>query len=226
MDFKHIKGLSRNSILEKAFRSNHLTGLKPKVIPLNVEGVPQRINIVVHDFKQCMYSLLMDKNLMKPENLLLSENHDLSFTNHPEKQKVLDDIDTGKCYQMAYEEYIKDETKELLCPIIFFIDKTHTDINGRLCLEPVQFTLGIFNRETRSKASAWRTLGYIPEIPKIHNEKPGDRLQAYHDVLSCIFYSFEYSQHSPIIWEFEMSNHSKIYLALKIPVMFIIGDKE
>ena len=55
-------------------------------------------------------------------------------------------------------EIIHDEKTE---NHILFIDKTHMDVNSRLCLEPIRFTLGIFKRTVRNQPTAWRTLGYI-----------------------------------------------------------------
>ena len=43
--------------------------------------------------------------------------------------------------------------------------KTHTDAKGKLCLESVNFTLSIFNTETRrNNPRAWRSLGFINDL--------------------------------------------------------------
>ena len=59
-----------------------------------------------------------------------------------------------------------NDTINILCPIIFFIDGVAIDKLGRKSLEPVSFTLGIFKRELRNLALAWRVLGYIPDPEK------------------------------------------------------------
>jgi hypothetical protein len=89
---------------------------------------------------------------------------------------MLGDINTGSVYQTAYKTYITNPENELLCPIIFFIDKTHTDVNGRLCLEPIRFTLGIFKRNVRNHPNAWRTLGYIVDQAKIKTDDSKKKL--------------------------------------------------
>ena len=63
------------------------------------------------------------------------------------------------------------------------MDKTHTDVNGRLCLEQVRFTLGIFVRETRNKPQAWRTLGYINDQQLIVCTNSTEKAQDYHFML-------------------------------------------
>ncbi len=121
--------------------------------------------------------------------------------------------------------YIKDKEKEKLIPIIFFTDKTHTDINGRLCLEPVQFTLGIFNRNTRNNPKAWRTIGYVTETIYTGKITTEMKQQDYHDVLSVILNSYKQCQSQPLKWIFKHENNTKEFV-LKIPCLFIIGDTE
>jgi hypothetical protein len=53
----------------------------------------------------------------------------------------------------------------MLCPIALFVDKTHTDAQGRLCQEPALLTLGAFNRATRPLPQAWWQLGHAPNRP-------------------------------------------------------------
>ena len=68
-----------------------------------------------------------------------------------------------KCVQLL--SYNGKEKNRVICGIILSIDKTHTDVKGKLCLEPVKFSLSIFNTETRRKKySAWRRLGYINDL--------------------------------------------------------------
>jgi hypothetical protein len=48
--------------------------------------------------------------------------------------------------------------------LIVFGDKSHTDLDGRLALTPIVFTLTIFNRASRNNTNFWRPLGYIPNL--------------------------------------------------------------
>ena len=69
-----------------------------------------------------------------------------------------------KCVQLLSYK-IWERKNRVICGIILSIDKTHTDVKGKLCLEPVKFSLSIFNTETRRKKySAWRRLGYINDL--------------------------------------------------------------
>ena len=52
--------------------------------------------------------------------------------------------------------------------LVLIVDgKTHVDTKGKLTVEPLLFTLGIFKRCYRNNARAWRLLGYVPTLDKI-----------------------------------------------------------
>ena len=97
-----------------------------------------------------MYSLLNDTSLVTEKNLLINKNSPFILNTSTK----LDDIDSGSVYKTTFKNYVQPNSSDMLCPIIFFIDKTHTDTNGRWCLKQVRFTLGIFNRNTRNQSHA------------------------------------------------------------------------
>ena len=119
-----------------------MADIQPKSTKILLDGYIDFVDIVWNDFESNLLSLLFDKDLMSPNNLLLN---DTSYTND------FNDIDIGTVFINAQKIYIKNEDSEILVPIIFFTDKTHTDTHGRLCAEPIQFTLGIFNRKTQDR---------------------------------------------------------------------------
>jgi hypothetical protein len=47
------------------------------------------------------------------------------------------DINDGQCYKDSLKSYCLVPSKDVLCPLILFIDKTHTDAIGNHTLEPV-----------------------------------------------------------------------------------------
>ena len=59
---------------------------------------------------------------------------------------------------------IKKESNDLPIGLILYNDKITIDKHGHLSIDPIQFTLSIFNRQTRNKPIAWRPFGYIPNI--------------------------------------------------------------
>ena len=129
-------------------------------------GQPLTIDVSCFDFRQQVLSLLRDKNLMHPNNLVGIDN-DLSRNN----EFIMEIIDS-EWYENANKYYIKkygDDKSRIICGIIFAIDKTHTDSKGKLCLEAVNFTLSIFKTKVRrNNPRAWRCLGFINDLNSIY----------------------------------------------------------
>ena len=130
--------------------------IEPTIYKYQLPGSKNEVDIIAHDFLSSFYTLLNDSLLMQKENLLIDFNDPFKEPDKLHKSSHIDDIDTGEVWRMGYKRYCKKENNEILCPIIFFIDKTHTDKNGRLCIEQIRFTLGIFNRETRNNSKIGR----------------------------------------------------------------------
>ena len=65
------------------------------------------------------------------------------------------------CWKEIQANGTEETCPKLLIPIILFIDGTQIDLLGRHNMEPILFTLGIFNCGTRRRHDAWRCLGFI-----------------------------------------------------------------
>jgi hypothetical protein len=184
------------------------------------------VEVVTFDVYQAIFSLLSDSSLMKEENLLVN-THD-PCQKYTDDTQGFGDIHTGSLYSEGWDLYCTDDRKHVLAAFLFFIDKTHTDIQSKLTVEPVSITLSIFNRETRNKAIAWRTIGYVPNMDLIEGgtvtaeQKLGD----YHAVLEHIFKQiYEIQNNGGLEWIFQFGN--KLHeVTLKMPVMYFIGDTE
>ena len=186
MDFGSNHMINRMKAIQQLKDKYDLNVIEPIIKKIHLPGSNKSIELVVHSFKHSLYSLLNDKMLMQPKNLLLDPNNPY---NSP-IANCCGDVNTGSVFWAAKKEYIR-HGKEVLCPIIFFIDKTHTDVNGRLCLEPIRFTLGIFNRETRNKPIAWRTLGYIYDQAQVITREKKNKVVDYHYMMEVILEEFK-----------------------------------
>jgi hypothetical protein len=58
-----------------------------------------------------------------------------------------------KWYKQTYAEFVKDPQKQILLPLIFYIDETGTDVFQQYPLEPLMFTLGILRNFIRERSS-------------------------------------------------------------------------
>ena len=182
--------------------------------------------ITVFDFKNQLFTLLNNNELMDPNNLLLDLNNtpnaiDCSDNN----QTILGDVNNSQWFIETTNRMCTEEN-DILVPVIFFIDETTVAHNGSCSIEPVSFTLGIFNRETRGNPDAWSILGYIPSMDSNTlndtdvSRKGQSRLKDYHAALKFILHSFRETQNKEkLIWNFYGKEYN-----LKIPIMFIIGD--
>ena len=220
MDLGSNHMITRTKAIQQLKEKYDLNIIEPRINHIQLPGSNAKIDLVVHSFKHSFYSLLNDKNLMQADNLLLDPDNPY---NNP-TSNYCGDVNTGSVFLAARKEYIRHE-KEVLCPIIFFIDKTHTDINGRLCLEPIRFTLAIFNRETRKKPIAWRTLGYIFDQAQVYAKEKKSKVVDYHYMMEVILEEFKALQTTSLQWRLKL-NDKEFEVFFRIPVLFIIGDTD
>jgi hypothetical protein len=150
---------------------------------------------------------------MIDENLLFCDND--PFAVPPKQPENYADVNTGSCYRQAHIKMCTVAGRDVLLPIILFIDKTVSDLHGNLSLEPVSFTLGIFTRQLRNQARAWRPLGCV-QNQSLHPSEGG----------LGIFKSFSKVQSTEGV-KWDLFYRGKVHhVVFKLPVLFIIGDTE
>ena len=144
------------------------------------------IHVTTFDFKQQLLSMLRDNELIHPNNLALHEPMlSTSSTETRKDNKYISEIHDSIWYKCASDYYVKKMGKDpyrVICGIILTVDKTHTDAKGKLCLEPVQFSISILNTKTRKKnPNAWKCLGFINDLDAYiyseHNNVTGAQKQ-------------------------------------------------
>ncbi len=227
IDFASNDFGNRNTCLKNLQNQFDLNGLSPITKTIHLRGSQVEINLIVHNFKQCFYTLLNDDYLMSAENLLLPKKFKLNRADTKEYEEFeYNDIDSGEVYSKACQIYLQPDSNEVLCPIIFFIDKTHTDTHGRLCIEQIRFTLGIFNRKTRNNPLAWRTLGYIADQSYLPKISPQQKAIDYHHMIETILEDFKEAQSHKFLWNLHINNEIRQEVVFIIPVLYIIGDTD
>ena len=168
---------------------------------------------------------------------------------------IYNDIHTSDWFRDTFMQVIhnqndtidgsRDINTKVLCPIIFFIDGVAVDSYGRMSLEPVSYTLGIFKRNVRNLAIAWRVLGYIPNTEKAYHiryssNKKGSNLKKkhYQQILHHILQQMSILQkNGGLIWKLpyyreeidDISGKTRRYkeyrkVNLVFEVMVVIGD--
>ena len=120
-----------------------------------------KVNIVWNDAQAAIVSLLTDPRIV--DNDYLFFNND-PLASPPKDQKFVKDLNTGSSYTETYAKLIKTPGKQVLLPVIFYIDGANTGQFSDLPITAVKISLGIFTRKARDKEHLWRTIGYIPTV--------------------------------------------------------------
>lgn len=161
---KATKFISRQTLLEKLNTRYNMKDKVPKVVKnMELPHSKSRIDLVVNVFTEQLQSLLTDPRICDDDYLFFNNN---PFQPPPEEFTTVGDINTGRAYRETYKKLIEDPTKEVLLPIIFYMDGAVTGQYDHLPIESLKFTLGIFNAECRDRAYAWRSLGYVTKFLK------------------------------------------------------------
>jgi hypothetical protein len=144
-----IVPLSREKYYQNISTNYGMNGIKPEIKELQLPSSGRIVEVISFDIEQLLLSILSNKELMSVDNLLFENGNPFSLP----KRRIskVGDVNSGSWYINAYKN-LCHHPKDVLVPIIFFIDGVTIDMYSHLNLEPVTFTLGIFNRDTRNRA--------------------------------------------------------------------------
>ena len=121
IDDMNSKIVTRDKCIKNIRDQFDIHKISPVQCDLKLNGSLKTIKLVIHDFKQSLYSLLSDNFLMSEDNLLLTADtlysKELSNMNH----EILDDINTGSVYNNARNTCLDPNSIDVLCPIIFLL---------------------------------------------------------------------------------------------------------
>ena len=229
--------LSRKAVLKQIYQKFDLHGSQPKEIEVTLPGSNEIVRVVTHDFKEQLYSLLSDPVVMQDEHLLFSKNENGEY--HPfadprivpqqngNDAVVYHDVTDGDAYKTAYEFHCTVKDTDVLLCIIIFMDKSHVDsTNGRLCFEPMMFTLSIFKKEVRTRPLFWRPLGFVVNQSNLSNVHSSLKSDDYHFMIRILLRSLvDVQRGSGISWR--LSYQATCFdVVFKLPVLFVVGDTE
>ena len=122
-----------------------------------------KVDIIYHDARDQVVSLLTDPRFGDDDWLHYGDD---PFAPIPADLDYFADINTGKAYRKTYDKLITKPGKQMLVPILLYIDGAVTGQFDKMSVEAMKLTLGILNRIARDKEYAWRTLGYCPNYTK------------------------------------------------------------
>ena len=218
--FQDHQPRKREDVMSEIYLINDMVGLVPMAVPCELIGAPSPVEVIVHDVRQQIYSILTDQTCMKDENMIWKR----SPFDKPVRRKTLDDIDDGVIYRQAHKEFVKVPKLHVPLGLLMFIDKTIIDMLGNNGLEPVLFTLGIFNRKFRNRREAWRVAGYVINQSKFKYKSTEHKLTDYHTMMRIILDSVAATMKAEgIAWcvDFRGRRYNVVFRPY---VQFIIGD--
>lgn len=209
------------------------TRIEPKfeLVTLNASG--RQTTVVWFEFLAKVHDILMCPHSHDASNYIFDFSKENPFDLDVENNENFGDVHETVWFRLTHNKMVSNPLVETLVPLMIYIDGTNIDSYGRLCLEPVTFTLGIFNRKYRFKEEAWRVLGYIPDLDSMYGSKtvePGTKANDYHQILDVILKSMKSAMHSRsgYDWDFKIidtSGKETVYRRkLKFALHFVIGD--
>jgi hypothetical protein len=203
-DFQPRQSTKKSAIkaLTKYFHS-HAPLVKPSNINTTFENISTPVPVIKFEFLAQLQALLNDPTIMNIDNLIVNhstnnnnsqeEDHNMLFQPYQPKtaiqQNQQHEILASRWYQNTVAKYQHDKDAFIL-PLILYCDKTFIDpFRSNFNLEPVNFTLAIFNQACRMEFKFWQTLGYIPDsICSTLQPRPdfGYKMRNIHTALNVI----------------------------------------
>jgi hypothetical protein len=153
------------------------TQLLPSVLSVSCPHGPP-CDVVVFDFVPHLLRLLQNPSLMIPENVVLDFRDPLKP--YTSINGLLSEALSGSVYQKAYSRLITNPSRQLLVPIIQWIDRTSVTGNDRFSLKPYMFTPEIFKQ---NHFSAIQASGYHGNLPKSKTSTAQNQTQFQGDTI-------------------------------------------
>ena len=131
---------------EKLFKQlrqwyNYKEGSYHNVDKITLPHSRSRVNIVWNDAKAVIQLLLTDPRITDDDYLFFGNN---PFQGPPSNLNYVQDLNTGRAYIATYKKMIKHPHKQILLPVIFYINGANTGQFVDLPLTAVKILLRIF----------------------------------------------------------------------------------
>eukprot|EP00536_Pseudo-nitzschia_multiseries_P008644 jgi/Psemu1/305843/fgenesh1_kg.222_\ len=184
--------------------------------------------VYVRSFKDAIYSLLSDQQLIREENISfpdystpLSPDNNLELNPH----SVISELHHGLCLQSQFPGNS--------CSYYFYMDGISLDAHRRLTLTPLNMTLDIFTVETRTQPEAWTTIYFHPdpEWESTRHSRPAtlkEKIQNLHNGLEVVFCSFKAAcnRDGGIKWNYLPYANQQWKVKMKFAIAYVIGNTE
>ena len=134
--------ISREKLFKQLFQwYNYKEGSHHNVNEITLLHSRSRIKIVQNEAKAVIQSLLTDPRITDDDYLFFGNN---PFQGPPSNLNYVQDLNTGRAYVATHKKLIKHPHKQILLPVIFYIDGANTGQFVDLPLTAVKISLRIF----------------------------------------------------------------------------------
>ena len=151
------------------------------------------VTVPVFDAQAMILSLLHNPMIMKKENIAPGYEIFTGTVDDSECNNVYGEMHTGDRWAPALTQHCGKDGAYMPVALVLFGDKSHMDLHGLLSVEPVSFTLSLFNQSARNLPEFWRLLGYIPNLTagmgEANRTSAEDKVQNVHRCLSFVLKS-------------------------------------
>eukprot|EP00980_Cylindrotheca_fusiformis_P022971 scaffold9956_cov114-Cylindrotheca_fusiformis.AAC.1 len=190
------------------------------------------VTVYIRPFLACVFELLDNPRNVGPGGQNISLPHPTDpYRSRPDVESAhVSELHHGKWWSQTWEKLCQPETKEILVPIILYMDGVTTDNNGKLKVTPLNMTLGIFNTSTRRRASAHTVKYYHPDEmaeAAFHQQttKGVHNVQNLHRGIARAMEDFKElcDNGEPVAWQLPYAGRMWD-VRMRFSIAFVIGD--
>ena len=136
------------------------TGNEGQRIQATIPPEFETATVFCYDVERIVWEFLLDEHLFgNIDNLVFHPDDPFGHFVPPSPEDPnFGEVVGGKWFQKTYTARVTSEGKQLLLPIIIYMDKTGTDRLVRYGLEPILITTPILKRSVRRKVKSWRLI--------------------------------------------------------------------
>ena len=150
--------MTREALVKKLKKRYNMSHKSPKEKKVELPFTKSSVRLTCYDAKDVIQSLLTDPCLTDDDYLFYDDN---PFGQPPDVLEYVGDLNTGEAYRATHRTLISDPQRQVLLPVVFYIDGAVTGQFENLQITALKMSLGIFKRTTRDKDWTWGTLGYV-----------------------------------------------------------------
>ena len=224
---------SRNAVMKTLETKFNTHNCKPQTLKYDLEGGGTD-TVIVFDFISMLKSLLTDARLMSADNLVIDPSNPSQFQPQYALDDKLDELHQGTVCRNSRTNLCIN-SNDVFCGLVLYTDGTKLGSYTKGHLDPVVFSLTLFNRKTRNLAHAWRPLGFVHRPKDDKKTALDDNLDAlkgrntrnFHTALRLILNSIKkYQDSGGVKCNLDICGESHDGVVLKIPVVACISDCE